>query len=294
MVLYHPNISETLKAIKSLSSQVDGICLVDNTPNPNIASAIKLIDNIHYIPLNSNMGIAKAQNIGIQFFLTHNYDFVLFSDQDSYAPSDIVFKLMEGYKTLHKHDIKIAAVVTRAINKQTGDIYSSKSKELGTPIELKNTISNNITECYSVRSSISLISIPSLSKVGGFDESLFIDGVDHEWCWRAWHTGHLRSFVIEDAKINHMLGEGDRKIGSRNISISSAFRIYYEFRNYIWLSKRDYTPKFWILKNGIKYIVKFFYFPIMVSPRIHYLKNIIKGIKDGLLKKDLKSWPNFN
>ena len=59
-------------------------------------------------------------------------------------------------------------------------------------------------------SSISLIPCKVFNIVGGFDESLFIDGVDNEWCWRAWHKCGLRSFIVEDAEIGHMLGEGDR------------------------------------------------------------------------------------
>lgn len=68
-----------------------------------------------------------------------------------------------------------------------------------------------------------------------FDEKLFIDGVDNEWCWRAATKGY-RFYIAENARIRHMLGKESRKIGNKDISISSEFRIYYQFRNYIWLS----------------------------------------------------------
>lgn len=131
-------------------------------------------------------------------------------------------------------------------------------------------------------SSISLIPCKAFSIVGGFDESLFIDGVDNEWCWRAWHKCGLRSFIVEDAEISHMLGEGDRNFFFKKVAIASSARVYYQFRNYLWLCRRDYVPKFWKKKNGIKYLVKLFYFPICVAPRAMYLRRIVHGVIDGL------------
>ena len=257
MVLYKPNLDQTIPAIESLAKQVDEICLIDNTPRQNISDNFIRISNAHYISLNDNSGIATAQNIGIKYFSDKKYDFILFSDQDSIAQEDVVVKLLQGFEFLKKQCVEIAAVGTRPINKNTGKPYPAKSKEIGCPKELLGSNSTiNITECYSIISSISLIHIEAFHLVGGFDESLFIDGVDHEWCWRAWHLHKLRSFIIENAPINHMLGEGDRNIGNKNISIASSMRVYYQFRNYIWLSKRDYTPKYWIKTNRKKYIIK--------------------------------------
>ena len=291
LVLYNPNLNQTLPAIKSLEKQVDEICLIDNTPGQNIANEFIDIQNIHYIALGENRGIAAAQNVGIRYFINQGFDLVLFSDQDSSAPVDIVSSLIDVYYRLTDVNIAIAAIGTRAINKQTNIPYPSKSKELGTPKEIPET--TNITECYSIISSISIIPLNALRLVGGFDEGLFIDGVDHEWCWRAWHNNKLRSFIAEDAKILHMLGEGDQKIGSKSVAISSVFRVYFQFRNFIWLKKRRYTPHFWIKKNKIKYFFKMLYYPIMVKPRIKYLKNIIYGIRDGYFITDNSSWPKF-
>ena len=78
-------------------------------------------------------------------------------------------------------------------------------------------------------SSISLIPCKVFNIVGGFDESLFIDGVDNEWCWRAWHKCGLRSFIVEDAEIGHMLGEGDRFFFLKKVAIASPFRCIISF-----------------------------------------------------------------
>lgn len=293
MVLYNPDWNVTKEAIHSLADQVDKLVVVDNSPEEIDANLLEDLNNIIYLPMGKNLGIAAAQNIGIRYLKDMNFDLILFSDQDSYTPANLVDRLFEGFKLLKSKNIEIAVVGSRAINKQTGLPYPAKSKEIGVPVEFTEINCNcDITECYSVRSSVSLIPMRSFLKVGGFDEELFIDGVDHEWCWRAWHCCGLRSFIVEKAQIDHMLGEGDKKIVGKRVSIPSAFRVYYQFRNFLWLSKRSYTPKFWIKKNKKKYLVKAFYFPLMISPRLQYFRNIYKGIKDGL-KLGKKRWPSF-
>lgn len=209
VVLYNPDFDVTKKTLSSLASQVDQICVVDNSPSDH-SEVLSGYESVEYKPLLKNIGIAAAQNIGIRYFIDLGYDFVLFSDQDSIASEKVVDKLLENYQALKEASIKVGAVGTRAINRQTGLPYVEKSNEIR--VIDKRVLSNtsNITECYSIMSSISLIPCKVFNIVGGFDESLFIDGVDNEWCWRAWHKCGLRSFIVEDAEIGHMLGEGDR------------------------------------------------------------------------------------
>lgn len=291
VVLYNPDFTVTGNALSSLAGQVDRVCVVDNSSSDH-AEELNRFPSVEYKPLLKNIGIAAAQNVGIRYFMELGYDFVLFSDQDSIAPDQVVSKLLENYQALVNAGIKVGAVGTRAINRQTGRPYADKSKLITSFSKAAFENPSDLTEYYSVRSSISLISTISLLDVGGFDESLFIDGVDHEWCWRAWHKSLWRSFIVEDAKISHQLGEGDKKMASRSIAIASPFRVYYQFRNYLWLCRRDYVPMFWKKKNGMKYLMKLFYFPICVAPRAMYLKRIVHGVISGL--NPVKSnWPIF-
>lgn len=291
VVLYNPNFDVTKKTLSSLASQVDQICVVDNSPSDH-SEVLSGYESVEYKPLLKNIGIAAAQNIGIRYFIDLGYDFVLFADQDSIASEKVVDKLLENHQALKEASIKVGAVGTQAINRQTGLPYVEKSNEIR--IIDKRVLSNtsNITECYSIMSSISLIPCKVFNIVGGFDESLFIDGVDNEWCWRAWHKCGLRSFIVEDAEIGHMLGEGDRFFFLKKVAIASPFRVYYQFRNYLWLCRRDYVPRYWKRKNGMKYFVKLFYFPICVAPRTMYLRRIVRGVITGL-NPVKPNWPIF-
>lgn len=284
IVLYNPDIEQTFHSLNILLPQVDNVYLIDNS-RESFEDKIPKNNKIKYIPLYNNTGIAAAQNTGIRYLLEDHCDFVLFSDQDSIAEVDTVGKLLDTYTFLKSESIKIGGVGTRAINQKTGMPYPSKSKEYDKITIKKNECSfTTATRCSYIRSSISLIETENFEKTGLFDERLFIDGVDNEWCWRAATKG-FNFFIAENAKIRHMLGKESRKIGNKNISISSEFRIYYQFRNYIWLSKRKYVPKWWKLRHLLKYSIKALYFPLFVKPRKMYAKQIFRGIIDGFMNK---------
>lgn len=284
IVLYNPNMKELGLSIEMLLPQVDMVCLVDNSQVDN-SHLISRDDKVKYIPLLENVGIAKAQNVGISYLRENQFDFALFSDQDSRVSEGLVSILEDAYLSLESNGEFVGVVGTKAINKLTNKAYPPKSKIIEQRI-IKSMEGGSIkvTECYSVISSVSLISLRVLNTVGGFDEELFIDGVDHEWCWRAWHNNGLRSYVVEDAILYHQFGEGDRSLIGKDVEIASYRRMYFQYRNYLWLCRRSYVPRYWKRKNGIKYIVKMFYFPIFVKPRMKYLVNIAKGIKDGFKK----------
>lgn len=280
VVLYNPNFVSLRKSLAVLRRSADVLCLVDNS---NIDSSGELCDypEVLYIPLLENRGIAAAQNVGLRALKDTCVEYVVFSDQDSLASPNTVALLQKTYVLLCDKGIKVGGVGTRPFNVETGKPYRAKSKEYGICCIGKGNDAVNVTKCDDIISSISFMRLSAFVEVGGFDEALFIDGVDNEWCWRAAVSGY-EFYIVEEAKIMHHLGEGDKHVAGCNVSISSAFRIYYQFRNYIWLCRRKYVPEWWKRKHLFKYALKMIYYPLCVSPRLMFVKRIFRGIVDGL------------
>ncbi len=291
VVLYNPDIQTVRDALSTLCATVDCLCLVDNSPVDNGAHFADM-ERTTYMAMMRNTGIAAAQNAGLRRLAELGIHYVLFSDQDSIVRPETAETLRCGYEALLKRGIKVGGVGTRAINKETGMPYASKSKEFETTALDGEGTTLNATRCSYIRSSVSLMCMSTFSDVGGFDEALFIDGVDNELCWRANAKGY-EFFIIEEAAITHHLGEGDRHIAHRNVAISSAFRIYYQYRNYIWLCRRSYVPQWWKRLHLAKYAAKAIYYPLMVKPRSGYTKGIARGICDGLFKTNAPSVGNL-
>jgi rhamnosyltransferase len=282
IVLYNPVYELLRDVINSISNQVDTIFLIDNSSNSLDEQIFSADSKIHYKPQFSNKGIAAAQNIGLEYIMAKNLDYVLFMDQDSILPSDIVKKLLNAYLVLVNNGYNVGVVAPTAINRQTGKHYKEKYPVLANFCIEDSNILYSFLKVNSCRSSGSIIAVNNFRKVGHMDESLFIDGVDNEWCWRAKMKCNLDSFVFEDVCITHQLGTGDKSIFNFTVSISSPFRMYYQYRNFIILCKKKYVPIIWKLKNGYKYLFKMFYFPVFISPRNEYIYNILRGIIDGI------------
>lgn len=275
IVLYNPDSDMLFNILKSISPQVSDICVIDNSI-VNKDLDFSNFHNISYQKLNKNIGIASAQNIGLNFFKDH--DFIVFLDQDSIPPDNLVINLMKNYSILLNNSIKVGAVGPRPFNRGENKKYEGVVKK-------GKKIYSNVTEVGELISSSSLISIETFNEVGMLEDGLFIDGVDHEWCWRAKKIGNYRFFIIEDVLLSHQLGEGDKKFLGLSIHIPTSIRTYYQFRNYIKLIKRDYVPFYWKFSNAIKYFIKYFYYPIFLKDGNKYLKYMSKGIYDGIKNK---------
>lgn len=279
IVLYNPVVDIIGAVILSVVDQVDYVCLVDNSLKSSFDSdVISNSSKIHYIPLGQNRGIAAAQNIGINFFIEKGYTHVFLLDQDTIVPNGVVDRLASSFELLSRQNYRISAIGANAINRQNGKSYGLKSS-------VEEIINDNLIEVKAIRATTSLIPIENFKTVGYLNETLFIDGVDHEWCWRAFNREKLKSFVVEDLFVSHQRGEGDKNFLGFEIAIPTPFRTYYQFRNYIYLSRLNYVPIEWKIVNGFKYSLKFIYYPIFVSPRLKYVRNILRGIKDGIMMR---------
>lgn len=280
IVLYKSTEDELNRVLTSVKSQVDKVYLVDNTPAP---MNYKPQDaNVEYAALGRNAGIAAAQNVGIKAAMKAGADYILCSDQDSILPEGMVAEQLETFKKLSGVGKKVACIGVQAVDATTGEPYPYVANY----IRNLNGELAHIAEVTQTMSSGSIYPTSLFQEIGLLEEALFIDGVDSEICWRAKKLIDADSFVNENIKIKHSLGLGTKKAGLRSISITPPYRMFYMYRNYLWLCRRDYVPTKWKTYNGMKYLIKMFYYPLLKAPRLEYVKNIFNGIKAGMRKPE--------
>lgn len=277
IVLYNPLFEYLNISINRLLPQVDLICLIDNSSVDNHEKFVA-DEKIKYLPLFENVGIAKAQNIGIRYLEKNNFDFVLFSDQDSRCDDGMVQNLFDVYTVLENEGYKIAAIGPTPINEHTSKPYITNQNNIKTFEVTTINRKYKVLEMFSIISSYSLVRVSLYKEIGYLDEKLFIDGVDDEWCWRARYYNKRASYMVRNLVFSHFQGE-DTKLP---IKKPSPFRAYWQFRNFLILVRLPQTPRYWILRNIKKFSIKLFAYPILLTPRYDYLKNILKGIRDGI------------
>lgn len=272
IILFHPNLDVLADNLATLNHLDMPVILVDNSP-----TALKLkADNIvHYIHLAQNEGIAKAQNEGLLCAKAKGFDTVLLLDQDSILKPRLVSGLIEGFEEASQTFSRLASLSPRVICQFSGEHVK--------PFIQKPTETHQYFTCVpQVIASGMLINLACLEEVGLKEESLFIDGVDHEWCWRA---GQANYRVVIDERVQMVHAQGDSRLNVLGVKfkIGAEIRLYYQFRNIVSLSRRSYVPLYWKIRQWIglpiRYVVNRFFAENGRLRGGYMFKGLIHGLK---------------
>lgn len=258
IVTYNPN----LKNLADLISELHNfrIYVSDNGSN-NINEIKKLIykySNLSLIDNKDNYGIAVAQNKAMRKAYTDNAKYLFFLDQDSFITIKNLISLKKDYVSLVKR------------NKNFGILSAVPEDEPqnGSKIKYVN----------EVISSGMFVSTMLAKKVGYMLENLFIDMVDYEWCWRFKHSG-LEIAKDYTCRFKHQIGNNKTIMGK---IVISPFRLYYVFRNSIYLIKTNQTlNKRYHISLKYKLLKQFIFNALFCPQKISRLRYMVLGIKDA-------------
>lgn len=286
IVLYNPNYICLEKLYLSVCTQVFNIIFVDNSScEEQRKNNKKWVEqwnnqNNYYVSMQGNMGIATAQNAGIDFAQELHTDFILLLDQDSTLSPNMIDNLMVNYKQLAQND-KIAVVAPSFIDEKTQQYSKIFKRSRYLPKKIIPTGEKAIEVDYAIASG-SLIHLDVFSQVGRLNDSLFIDWVDIEWCYRARQYG-FKSYVIPQAIMQHSLG--DEIIQDLNISLHSDFRNYFIVRNSLYLALYSKLPMNFRIIQLFKTPLYVLFYSYHSKKPFYSLKLLLIAVKDAMLKK---------
>jgi len=242
VVTFHPgpDLADNLQALRR---QGVDVVVIDNG-SPDIAaieraaaaSGCDLLANPH------NLGLAAALNQAARAAQAGAYPWLATFDQDSRVPDGAIAQLLALGAT-HPAGERIAILAMRHRDRALGHGYARPSDVLEDGGDWR-LLRAAITSGSLVRTAV-------FDRVGLFDERLFIDGVDHDFCLRCRRAGLL---VIEGSPVlEHSLGAvtTDRLFG-RAIACTnhSPTRRYYITRNSLELSFRHGAgDPLWAVRN---------------------------------------------
>jgi len=275
LVAYNPDLEELNQAIERLKLQTN-IVIVCNNSDYNVKFDDKQIKVFNF---GENLGIAKAQSIGMKWAFENGADFILQMDQDSILEDKTVERLVRSYDKLISKGYKVGVIGPRHYDKVTNEVDEARIIK-GDTIE-----GTNYTVIHATLSSASLIPKVAYETVGGMEDGLFIDAVDYEYCWRLKTKGFL-TIRDNDILLGHRVGNGKKQIlGKIDARIPSPIRHYYHIRNLFLLLFRGYVPLYWKLSNLAKLVIKLVIYPFIFEDGKIRFKYMIKGIRDGILQK---------
>ncbi len=220
--------------LESMKNQVDHILVIDNGSERKefLRNESDWSEFVEFIYNTHNKGLALALNQGIRAATDRGATHVVLLDQDTLPDENMVSDLLCDERRLAEEGKNVAAVGPRLIDIQTRKtipfirstgwvrerIYTSPC---GSPVLVDHVITSGM-----------LIPVKAFKNVGLMWESLFIDYIDVEWCFRARSKGYA-VFGSSTATLYHDIGEKRFSILmlKRQVPVHHPNRIFFLFRN---------------------------------------------------------------
>jgi rhamnosyltransferase len=266
-----------LENFRRLLAQVPLVIVVDNGSDGESAKVVAAageLAGVHLILNGSNLGIATALNIGIRHALQTGCQWVATFDQDSSIPDHFFENLFQAYNVSPAPE-------------RTGMIapgkWSAQSDIAPKPDHFGDALYSFVTGAIT---SGSLTKAGMFETVGFYDDALFIDYVDADYCLRLQKMG-FKILSATSVVLAHELGtKQTRKLLGFQLSfrIHAAWRYYYIMRNRLVLYRRYFTTfPLWALRDAKGLLLmELGRIIILENRRRQKLYAVFQGFRDGL------------
>ena len=273
VVLYNPDIS-IIKNIGSYVHFLNVLYVIDNSENVDkelLDDLCSLSSNIVYIPQNNNIGIASALNLSVRLAINEKYSWLLSMDQDSY---------FHGSEFFNKWTII-------PLNDKIGLIAASYTIEYD---RWQREYSKEFNEIHFAVTSGNIINLKAWKEVEGFEDKLFIDEVDHDYCLKL-RKNEWKILISKEVLMDHQIGGfypdtsngADKK---RKLTLHAPIRYYYMSRNVLYLCKKYFFIDFKFVLARFYYLLKNLTKIILMYPdKLIYLRFFFAGVRDFSLSK---------
>ncbi|RXF69361.1 glycosyltransferase family 2 protein [Arcticibacter tournemirensis] len=259
IVLYNPDLSRLSENINAIISQVDQLVLVDNgSIDQSHLPELAKIEKVVIVKNGDNKGIAGALNQILEFADENRYEWVLTLDQDSVVSKDII------------------GAYNQFVNKDSLGMLTC------------NIIDRNFILCVEEDdgevemciTSGSYVRVEAWKDIKGFDESMFIDSVDFDFCLSL-RKHNWKIFRTYKTNILHEVGKSKvvKILGREYLALNhSPLRCYYIIRNRVYIG-RKHNMGF----KSFKVIMRLFYTVLIFEQqKMKKLVMMIKGLFVGL------------
>lgn len=268
IVLYNPQLERLLDNVTAITPQVDLLVLVDNGSSSILDTKKALNDSsFKYVLIENkeNKGIAYALNQLMEYGKNAGAEWVLTLDQDSVCPPNLIDSLVR-YQNLEN-----VGIICPVIHDRSFGVL---------PLKVISAL-KDLDVCIT---SASLTNVGAWYQVGGFDNTMFIDGVDTDFCLTLREHGY-RIVQCNDIELLHEIGHSSKIVtlfGHRQVVFNhSAFRYYCMCRNIIYNNRKHPgfrpSPIRGLLTIGYRWLLTV----LFEKNKMKKTKSIVKGTIEG-------------
>lgn len=246
IILFNPERERLLQNIKIISAQVEHIYVYHNEASESLITELRRNSRIVILGNGKNIGIASAMNQIMEAAEKDGQQWVITYDQDSVSETDLIAEYRK-----HLNHPNAAIICPQVIDERRKYMAVEKSDEI-----------ERVDTCIT---SGSCTRIDAWKEIGGFDDFLFIDLVDNDFCKRLTLNG-WEILKLHNVILNQEFGDIELKGSTsvrRIVGISnfvrnrlhrpyladnigklsykkkvSPLRVYYTNRNVIYLNRK--------------------------------------------------------
>lgn len=277
VVIWYNPIELHVNYLREYIDGLEKLYIVDNSDNKlpaDLLSKIAANLKIKYIAVGQNVGIAAALNIGARNAIEDGFNWILTMDQDSRFDR----KLINQLRSFAEHNSQINIGVVSAVP-------SCSLAHIGAGLP-------NWEFTQTAFTSGNLVNIDAFTKVGGWDEKLFIDGVDYDYDFRVQLAG-FKLVRCNNCVFEHSLGNTKYyKIAGQKLFAGTHhnfIRRYYITRNRLYINRhyKNTFPEFVVSERyaNFKDLIKIL---LVERDKCRKIQSILRGYRDyhkGILGK---------
>ena len=287
VVTYFPD-EQLWENMNRLAEQVAEIIIVDNGSTGAACGILKKVEQMPGLKIirnATNLGIATALNIGIRSALQSGCQWVATFDQDTLVPPRYFEELLLTYE--------------KCPASQTVGMIAPGSWSSSGPDQILASKTKTLDPAWSfVRAALnsgSVIKRDVFKIIGFYEDGLFLDYVDVEFCLRL-QKNQFKILSVRSVVLRHELGTKQTRnlLGfCLSFRIHHAWRYYYIMRNRVVLYRR-YLHIFplWAFHDAKGLVWETGRIVFLENGRGPKFRAVVLGIRDGL-RGNTGKHPNY-
>lgn len=284
IVSWNPEIETIRATLRALRDQhLDGAILSDNDSRPEIKEGLRSLvaefPGFASVVWNSgNLGMGGGLNRGVEKALADGAKWVMTLEGDNTPEPHMIKTMLDAYKALPEEVKKMVATIAPNYTGVRGMAFPDGPAHL--------------TEDGAITSG-EIVKAETYKKVGMYNEELFIDYIDGEFCWRIARSG-MKTLLVPRAILRHRLGHPLRRRFLWKIAVIPnypPYRYYYISRNSIYLYIRHFGTnilqnKHWYRSVWVLLIPRYLIKALLYEDqKWKKVLMVLRGIGDGLRGK---------
>ncbi len=223
----------------------------------------------------ANLGIAEALNRLVAAARSSGAECLYLLDQDAAADPALPAALLAGRDRLRARGLAPAVVGPAPAAAQGHKAPAPRPRPgAGTAGDLRPV--------QFLATSGSLVDLDAARRTGPFRSDFFIDGVELEWCFRAWSLGH-GSYLDPAVSLPHRVGGGTIRALGIAMPRQPLFRMATYLRNSVYAWRLPHLPLAWKLRQGLYLPAQALLYWADSGCRPAVLLRLTGAARDGLL-----------